>query len=90
LEGVLLTEEAAEKLYEKLKAIEERQRDPSYCIGAKEDIIFLFQLVSALTNNLDQRNTALVHIQSMAGNPDAAEGCRLIIQRAQQALEGKE
>lgn len=31
---------------------------------------------------------ALEHIQAMAGNPDASEGCRLIIKRARQAVAG--
>jgi hypothetical protein len=30
---------------------------------------------------------ALNHIQSMAGNPDAAEGCRKIIGQSKEALE---
>ena len=32
---------------------------------------------------------ALRHIQGMCGNPDAKEGCRLIIKRAERALAGE-
>ena len=35
---------------------------------------------------IETARKALEHIMGMAGNPDAAEGCRVIIKRARRAL----
>lgn len=38
---------------------------------------------------IEELEAAMRHIQGMAGNPSAAEGCRIIIKRADQALNRK-
>lgn len=48
------------------------------------------QLASALEASIAREaklRGALEHIQGMAGNPDPADGCRLIIERARAALK---
>lgn len=45
--------------------------------------------IEAIMKENERLREALEHIISMAGTPDAAEGCRNIIKKARAALEGK-
>ncbi len=42
--------------------------------------------LTCANSRIEALETALRHIIGMAGNPSAAEGCRLIINRAKEAL----
>ncbi|HKY99798.1 MAG TPA: hypothetical protein VJ112_01390 [Rhabdochlamydiaceae bacterium] len=62
-----------------------------------QDIEWVWEKVKALQEiieksglEIEKLKKTLRHIQSMAGNPDPVEGCRSIIKKAEDALDGKD
>ena len=50
------------------------------------EFIQLIVLEKKINRELSSIRKGLKHIQSMCGNPDAAEGCRLIIKKCEELL----
>ena len=65
------------------------QKESTPSMVSMEELYRLNSKITKLNGDIYKMRVGLKRIKAMCGNPDAAEGCRLIIKKCEELLKGE-